>query len=88
MIEAIDEYSAEDPLQPWLERGLLKSAGGDLRPDDDLYKKDLRYLKTKSGTSAFMDFTARQFHSPKSVVQSNKCKTSPLMNMGHFANPK
>ncbi|EEE56886.1 hypothetical protein OsJ_06534 [Oryza sativa Japonica Group] len=26
-------------------RGLLKSAGGDLRPDDDLYKKDLRYLK-------------------------------------------
>ncbi|BAS78458.1 Os02g0435400 [Oryza sativa Japonica Group] len=35
--------------------------------------------QTKSGTSAFMDFTARQFHSPKSVVQSNKCKTSPLM---------
>uniref|UniRef100_A0A0E0F263 Uncharacterized protein n=1 Tax=Oryza meridionalis TaxID=40149 RepID=A0A0E0F263_9ORYZ len=45
MIEAIDEYSAEDPLQPWLERGLQKSAGGDLRADDDLYKKDLRYLK-------------------------------------------
>uniref|UniRef100_A0A0E0BKN3 Uncharacterized protein n=1 Tax=Oryza glumipatula TaxID=40148 RepID=A0A0E0BKN3_9ORYZ len=32
--------------------------------------------QTKSGTSIFMDFTARQLHSPNSVVQSTWDKTT------------
>uniref|UniRef100_A0A0D3HNF0 Uncharacterized protein n=1 Tax=Oryza barthii TaxID=65489 RepID=A0A0D3HNF0_9ORYZ len=54
------------------------SAADSHRPTDAVAHPahNTRSGQAKSGTSIFMDFTARQLHSPNSVVQSTWDKTT------------